>query len=157
MASKWQETWALFVRIKPDRFFGNGNSFSLRVVRCKFCAKLAASNTFLTVPKSAFCGVDEVYDMQDFRNIDTWKKAHGLTLRVFEETKSLPRDETFGITMLLRRSATSIASQIAESCRRGDKVEAAADLRKAAASCGELEYLVLSDQGPGIVVAHIER
>jgi len=81
--------------------------------------------------------------MQDFQSIATWKKAHGLTLRVFEETKTLPRDETFGITMLLRRSATAIASQIAEGCGGAANGEASADLRKAASHCVELEYLVL--------------
>jgi four helix bundle protein len=81
--------------------------------------------------------------MQDFRNVDTWNKAHGLVLRVYHETKSLPRDEVFGITMLLRRSATAIASRIAEGCGREINSDFAVDLRKAAAHCSELEYLVL--------------
>ena len=81
--------------------------------------------------------------MQDFRNVDAWKKAHGLALRIYQETKSLPRDETLGITMQLRRSATAIASQIAGGCGSEGNCDFAVDLRKAAAQCSELEYLVL--------------
>ena len=81
--------------------------------------------------------------MQDFRNVDAWKKAHGLALRIYEETKSLPRDETFGITMQLRQSATAIASQIADGCGSEGNGGFAVDFRKAAGHCSELEYLVL--------------
>ena len=81
--------------------------------------------------------------MQDFRQVDAWKKAHGLALRIYQETKSLPRDETLGITMQLRRSATAIASQIAGDCGGVDGTGYALDFRKAAAHCSELEYLFL--------------
>ena len=81
--------------------------------------------------------------MQDFQNVDTWKKAHELVLRVYQESKVMPRDETFGIIMQLRQNATAIASGIAAGCARTENTEAAADLRKAAANCSELEYLIL--------------
>jgi hypothetical protein len=48
--------------------------------------------------------------MQDFRNIEAWKKAHGLVLNVYKDTLSMPKEEVFGVTMLLRRNATSIAT-----------------------------------------------
>jgi four helix bundle protein len=89
------------------------------------------------------CSVEEVSDMQDFRNEDTWKKAHSLALRVYEETKSLPRDETFGIIMQLRQNATAIASAIAAGCGSDENSQAAVDLRQAAARCCELEYMIL--------------
>ena len=81
--------------------------------------------------------------MQDFRSVDTWKKAHRLVLQVYEESKSLPRDETLGIIMLLRQSATAIASGIAAGYGRTESCEASVDLHKAAAHCTELEYLIL--------------
>jgi len=81
--------------------------------------------------------------MQDFRNVDAWGKAHSLVLHVYKETSSLPREEAFGLTMLLRRSATAIATRIAEGCGREGNVEFAVDLRRAFVSCNELEYLVL--------------
>jgi four helix bundle protein len=81
--------------------------------------------------------------MQDFRNIEAWKKAHGLVLNVYKDTLSMPKEEVFGVTMLLRRNATSIATRIAEGSGRSTNLEFATDLRKAAASCNELEYLIV--------------
>ena len=81
--------------------------------------------------------------MQDYQNVDTWKKAHELVLRVYQESKALPRDETFGIIMQLRQNATAIASGLAAGCGKIVKTDAATSLRKAAAHCSELEYMIL--------------
>jgi four helix bundle protein len=81
--------------------------------------------------------------MQDFRNLDAWKRAHRLALRVYQETQSLPREETFGVTMQLRRSAVAIATRLAEGCGRDGDADFAVDLRKATVICNELEYLSL--------------
>jgi len=81
--------------------------------------------------------------MQDFRNVVAWQKAHALVLRLYEQTKSFPREETFGLTMQLRRRAVTIAMQIAEGAGRPGNDEFSADLRRAASGCNELEYLVL--------------
>ena len=78
--------------------------------------------------------------MQDFQKIDAWRKAHALVLAVYRETQSMPREEIFGVTNQLRRSALAIASRIAEG---SGGVEFAVALRKAQASCNELEYLIL--------------
>jgi four helix bundle protein len=87
--------------------------------------------------------------MQDFRNVDAWQKAHALVLAVYRDTQKMPREEIFGVTMQLRRGATSIATRIAEGTGRNGDVEFAVDLRKAGAACNELEYLFVlaSDLG----------
>ncbi len=54
--------------------------------------------------------------MQDFRNLDVWVCAHRCTLRVYEITRSFPREEQFGLTSQLRRAAVSIGANIAEGC-----------------------------------------
>ncbi|HEY5328428.1 MAG TPA: four helix bundle protein [Acidobacteriaceae bacterium] len=81
--------------------------------------------------------------MQDFRNVDAWKKAHALVLSVYRETQTMPREEVFGVTMQLRRGATAVATRIAEGTGRNNNAEFAADLRRAMASSNELEYLML--------------
>jgi len=81
--------------------------------------------------------------MQDFRNVDVWAKAHAVVLSIYRETLSLPKDEVFGVTIQLRRAAASIATRIAEGSGRTSNIDFAMDLRRAAASCNELEYLVL--------------
>ena len=56
--------------------------------------------------------------MRDFREVGAWPKAHALVLRIYRETKALPREEMLGVTMLIRRSATAIATRIAEGSGR---------------------------------------
>jgi four helix bundle protein len=81
--------------------------------------------------------------MQDFRNMDVWKKAHALVLKVYNQTLNLPKDEVFGITIQLRRSAVGIATRLAEASGRSLAPDFGADLRRAAAACNETEYLIL--------------
>lgn len=81
--------------------------------------------------------------MQDFRSLDAWNKAHSLVLLIHRQVQALPKEETFGLNMMLRRASLSIACRIAEGCGRSSREEFALDLRKATASCNELEYLIL--------------
>jgi four helix bundle protein len=85
----------------------------------------------------------EGFAMQDFKNVDVWKRAHALTLNVYRESQGLPKDEAFGITVQVRRAAIMIARHIAEGCGRDGNLEFAVDLRKAAAGTNDLEYLIL--------------
>jgi four helix bundle protein len=81
--------------------------------------------------------------MRDFREVGAWPKAHAWVLQIYRETKALPREEMLGVTMLIWRSATAIATRIAEGSVRERSIEFAADLRRAISSCNELEYLLL--------------
>src|SRR5437879_6994881 len=56
--------------------------------------------------------------MKDFRKLQVWEKAHQLALTLYHVTASFPRDETYGLTTQIRRSASSIPSNIAEGCGR---------------------------------------
>ncbi len=81
--------------------------------------------------------------MQDFRKLKVWTKAHDLTLRVYEGTRTFPKTETFGLTTQIRGAASSIGSNIAEGCgRRGDP-GFARFLNMALGSASELEYRLL--------------
>lgn len=52
--------------------------------------------------------------MGDFKKLTVWQKAHNLTLKVYELTEILPKEEKFGIISQLRRAAVSVESNIAE-------------------------------------------
>lgn len=52
--------------------------------------------------------------IQSFRDLKVWQLAIDLVQACYEETKSFPRDEIFGITSQLRRAAVSIPANIAE-------------------------------------------
>jgi four helix bundle protein len=81
--------------------------------------------------------------VRDFRELDSWRKAHQLALDVYRATDVLPKNEVFGITIQLRRAATSIPTRIAEGCGRDGDGELATCLHKARATASELEYLLL--------------
>jgi four helix bundle protein len=81
--------------------------------------------------------------MQDFHNLNVWRKAHALVLHVYTASKELPPSENFGLVQHLRRAATTIARTIAEGAGRDGGIDFAADLRKARAAGHELEYVFL--------------
>jgi hypothetical protein len=54
--------------------------------------------------------------MKGFKDLKVWHKAHELTLAVYGTTRRFPREELYGLTSQLRRSAASIAANIAEGC-----------------------------------------
>ena len=81
--------------------------------------------------------------MRDFREIKVWQKAHRFVLDVYLQSRSFPSDERFGLTAHLRKSATSVPSNIAEGCGRESEREFARFLTIAAGSASESEYQLL--------------
>ena len=60
--------------------------------------------------------------MKTHKDLDVWKKSVSLVTSIYEVTKTFPKDEIYGITNQIRRSAVSIPSNIAEgSARKGEK------------------------------------
>jgi four helix bundle protein len=51
---------------------------------------------------------------QSFRDLKVWQKSMELTVAVYRLTHGFPREEMFGLTSQLRRSAVSIPGNIAE-------------------------------------------
>jgi four helix bundle protein len=81
--------------------------------------------------------------MRDFKELKVWHKAHQLVLDIYQQTRSFPADERFGLTAHLRKSATSIPSNIAEGSGRQGEKELARFLSIAAGSASETEYQLL--------------
>lgn len=52
------------------------------------------------------------------QNLDVYKKAFDLAMRIFEITKTFPREETFSLTDQIRRSSRSVCTNIAEAWRK---------------------------------------
>ena len=78
--------------------------------------------------------------MEDFKNLKVWSKAHELTLVVYRRTRVFPKEEMYGLTSQLRRSAASIGANIAEGCGRRSDGEMKRFLQIARGSASELEY-----------------
>lgn len=87
--------------------------------------------------------------MKDFRDLEVWKKAHELTLAVYQSTEGFPKHELFGLTSQMRRCSASIAANIAEGCGRSNNGDFHRFLQNAMGSAVELDYHVLlaSDLG----------
>lgn len=56
--------------------------------------------------------------IKTFKDLDAWKEGHILVLGIYRETKSFPKEETFGLVSQMRRCAVSITSNIAEGFSR---------------------------------------
>ncbi|HEY6765482.1 MAG TPA: four helix bundle protein [Candidatus Sulfotelmatobacter sp.] len=81
--------------------------------------------------------------MKGFRSLKVWAKAHEITLAVYDLTRRFPREELFGLTSQLRRSAASVGANIAEGCGRRSDGEMCRFLQIARGSASELEYHLL--------------
>ena len=59
--------------------------------------------------------------MHQFKELKVWQKGKDLVKDIYLSTKVFPKDEIYGITSQIRRSAVSIPANIAEigraSCR----------------------------------------
>jgi four helix bundle protein len=72
--------------------------------------------------------------------LKVWQKAHDLVLDIYRQTREFPADERFGLTAHLRKTTTSIGSNIAEGCGRDSEQELARFFSIAAGSASEAEY-----------------
>lgn len=76
--------------------------------------------------------------IKSYKDLVAYKKAYEVAKLVYNMTKSFPKEELYGITSQLRRSAISIPSNIAEGYMRGSK-EYVQFLKIALGSAAELE------------------
>ena len=95
--------------------------------------------------------------MQDFRNLKVWEKAHALTLEVYRVTAAFPRAERFALVDQLRRSASSIPTNIAEGCGRETDRDFAQFINIAAGSASECEYQLLLAKDLGYLDGDVHR
>lgn len=59
----------------------------------------------------------------NFEQLEVWHKAHQLTLAIYQKTNTFPTQEKFGLTSQFRRSASSIAANLAEGNERKSSKE----------------------------------
>lgn len=77
--------------------------------------------------------------MHDFKKMKVWQKARELAKNIYIVTSNFPKEEIFGLTSQMRRSAVSIASNIAEGSGRNTDGEFINFLGIANGSSFELE------------------
>ena len=81
--------------------------------------------------------------MRNLRTLTVWQKSHTLTLLIYKVSKAFPKEELYGLTSQIRRSAISLPSNISEGCGRLSDKELSHFLVIANGSANELEYQLL--------------
>ena len=61
--------------------------------------------------------------MRNYTKIEAWRLADDLAVRMYNDTKKFPREETFGITRQIRDAASSVPANIAEGSARESRKE----------------------------------
>ena len=89
--------------------------------------------------------------MRNYKDLRVWEEAHTLTLSVYKATQAFPKEERFGITSQIRRSAASIPANLAEGCGRRSDGEMARFVQIAMGSGAELSYHLLLAKDLGFV------
>ena len=73
------------------------------------------------------------------RKLEVWRGSMVLVRRIYELTKEFPKEETYGLSSQMQRSAVSIPSNIAEGAARKSKAEFLQFLSIAQCSLSELD------------------
>ncbi|MFT4196684.1 MAG: four helix bundle protein [Pseudoxanthomonas sp.] len=85
-----------------------------------------------------------------FRELEVWQLSMELAQSVYSLAASMPREERYGLTVQLQRSAVSIPSNIAEGNARGTTRDYARFIAIAAGSCAELQTQLLLSERLGL-------
>jgi four helix bundle protein len=86
---------------------------------------------------------------RSFRDLLVWRKAHEFVLAVYAFTAGFPKQETYGLTLQMRRAAVSIPANIAEGFRRRGKPDKARYMNIAEGSPEESRYYLILAQDLG--------
>lgn len=81
--------------------------------------------------------------MHNFKELRIWKQAMDIARLSYSITKEFPREEIFGLTSQMKRSAVSIPSNIAEGCGRGTNPQLIHFLDISLGSSSELETQII--------------
>jgi len=77
-----------------------------------------------------------------YENLDAWKEATNLAVKIYQVTRTFPKEEIFGITSQLRRGSISISTNIAEGTGRRSKKDFKQFVHIASGSLNEVESLL---------------
>jgi len=80
---------------------------------------------------------------KSFEDLVVWQKAHQVVLRVYDFSAAFPKAETYGLTSQLRRTAVSVAANIAEGFRRHGKPDKVRMMNIAQGSLEECRYYLI--------------
>ena len=77
-----------------------------------------------------------------YKKLIVWQKADFLAHLVYTHTKTFPKEEVYGLTSQIRRSAVSVPTNLVEGYSRQNRKELKQYVNIALGSLAELEYLL---------------
>ena len=89
--------------------------------------------------------------MSDYKKLKVWQESHNFTIDIYNITKNFPNNENYGLTSQIRRSASSIPTNIVEGCGQLNNGNLIRFLGIAKGSSFELEYQLLLAKDLGYV------
>ena len=89
--------------------------------------------------------------LKHFKELKVWRKSYELCLKLYELTANFPKEERFGLTSQIRRSAVSIPSNTAEGYGRKTTADYVRMLFIAYGSICELETQILLSGDLGFI------
>lgn len=81
--------------------------------------------------------------MNNYKNLEIWKRSVKLATDIYQITKNFPEEEKYGLVSQLRRCAVSLPSNIAEGAGRGSGKDFKRFVNIAYGSSCELETQLL--------------
>jgi four helix bundle protein len=89
--------------------------------------------------------------MSDYKKLKVWQESHNFTIDIYNITKNFPNNENYGLTSQIRRSASSIPTNIVEGCGQLNNGNLVRFLGIAQGSAFETEYQLLLAKDLGYV------
>ena len=81
--------------------------------------------------------------MQGYKGLKVYEKSYGLAIKVYQDTRQMPKEEMYGLTSQLRRAASSIPATIAEGYGKKESMaEYKRYLLMARGSCNEVRVWI---------------
>ncbi|NNK85510.1 MAG: four helix bundle protein [Desulfobacterales bacterium] len=81
--------------------------------------------------------------LKNYKELNVWQKSYELCLKIYQITAKFPKEERYGLTSKIRRSALSITSNIAEGYGRKTTLDYIRMLYISYGSVCELETQIL--------------
>lgn len=78
--------------------------------------------------------------IRNYKDLKAWQQAHNLVMAVYRKTRDFPSDEKYGLVSQMRRSAVSVAANIAEGFGRKTAKDKRNFYHMALGSLNELSY-----------------
>ncbi|MEE8399101.1 MAG: four helix bundle protein [Desulfobacterales bacterium] len=89
--------------------------------------------------------------LTNYKDLKVWQKAYALCLEIYRITRGFPKEERYGLTSQIRRSAVSVPSNIAEGYGRKTTADYIRMLYISYGSICELETQILLAGDLGLI------